>query len=164
MPKWLRTDDATRCATQFASAASTAARAVAPLEWTFDLSLWVELPPPPDAFLLELAREALGDEADMLQREPEFLNAFVVDGRSSRTYRFVYSSDHLSLSRERALEAHQKIGDHISASSTPITLRGSGPVHAGPPPPGDPASAELTAVEEAGAYRRELGVRRRRMK
>ena len=91
-----------------------AARAVSPLTWAFDNSFWLPdgggEPPTPDA-LLARARDALGADgaAHTLAAPPTLLDAYTrpTDGRRARTHRFVYSSDTLALSRERALTAER---------------------------------------------------------
>ena len=102
-----------------------AARAVSPLTWAFDNSFWLPdgggEPPTPDA-LLARARDALGADgaAHTLAAPPTLLDAYTrpTDGRRARTHRFVYSSDTLALSRERALRLNARVCEGIAQSGT----------------------------------------------
>jgi hypothetical protein len=83
---------------------------VGPLEWTLDNSFWLDGPsadsPPDPATLLAECRDALGAHAaHVLADEPSLVDSYErpEDGRKARTYRFVYRSSTLALSRERAL-------------------------------------------------------------
>jgi len=88
--------------------------AVAPLEWAFDNSFWIDGEPMAESELQRIGREALGEAAHALVAPPTLLDAWTSPaGRSSRTYRFYYRSDQLALSRERALGFNAQLCEAI---------------------------------------------------
>ena len=77
-----------------------------PFEWTLDNSFWLQGEPPAPSEMLSLCREAVGVEsAHALVAEPQLIDAYEQpsDGRRAHTYRFVYRSSVLPLTKERAL-------------------------------------------------------------
>lgn len=101
------------------SAGESAPSGVAPLEWTLDNSFWIDGDAvPSEATLHDHCREALGpDRAHALAEAPSLIDAYTrpADGRRARTYRFVYRSSVLPLSRERALEINGAVCEALAA-------------------------------------------------
>jgi hypothetical protein len=99
-------------------AGAEAPLAVAPLDWSFDNSFWLESKDAPaPAALLDHTRAALGvHAAHAVAREPELIDSYTrpEDGRQARTYRFWYSSSVLALSRDHALELNAAVCTALS--------------------------------------------------
>lgn len=103
--------------------AGAAAEGVAPLEWTLDNSFWLHgeaaSSPPEGAELLEVCRRALGEEgaSDVLAETPALVDAYErpEDGQKARTFRFIYRSSTVALSRERALKLNARVCDALKA-------------------------------------------------
>eukprot|EP00967_Tisochrysis_lutea_P082783 scaffold114734_cov33-Tisochrysis_lutea.AAC.2 len=102
--------------------ASQTARSIAPLEWVFDNSFWVDTEHPLSGEDIEsLCRTSLKDEAHVVKKTPELIDAWTSpEGRSSRTYRFFYSSSAIALSRDRALEINRRICENVAASGNSL--------------------------------------------
>lgn len=98
--------------TRAAAAAAVPPRAVAPLEWVFDNSFWLDGRVPEETELWAAGRAALEPvEQHTLTAAPALIDDYTRpdDGRRARTYRFSYSSSTLALSRELALELNARV-------------------------------------------------------
>lgn len=116
-------------------------RSVAPLEWAFDNSFWVEGTPRDEASLAEIGRSGLGEAADALAGPPQLLDMYEsAEGRHARTLRFCYRSDRLPLSRERALALNSSLCEAIAAA-------GAGQLRV----PGEGAAPAADAAPDAAA-------------
>ena len=111
-------DDAAEAAVDGARAAvPRVVEGVAPLEWTLDNSFWLHgaaaSSPPEGPELLEACREALRHEraSDVIAEPPSLVDAYErpEDGQRARTFRFVYRSSRVALSRERALVFNARV-------------------------------------------------------
>lgn len=93
------------------------ARSVAPVEWAFDNSFWMDTERPWTELELEhFCRSSLGEEAEVLRGPPDLFDVWEnPDGRRARTYTFTYSSSRLALSRDRALRINGRVCEAIAA-------------------------------------------------
>ena len=126
--------------TRAAAAAAVPPRAVAPLEWVFDNSFWLDGRVPEETELWAAGRAALEPaEQHALTAAPALLDDYTRpdDGRRARTYRFSYSSSTLALSRELALELNARVCEATVTSfsaehRTPADDQPAGGAPAGP--------------------------------
>ena len=133
--------------TRAAAAAAVPPRAVAPLEWVFDNSFWLDGRVPEATELCAAGRAALEPaERHALTAPPALIDDYTRpdDGRRAHTYRFSYSSSTLALSRELALELNARV-----CEATVTTFSAQRRTVAGDQPAGG-AAAGLAAAEGAG--------------
>eukprot|EP00964_Phaeocystis_antarctica_P013586 scaffold7454_cov60-Phaeocystis_antarctica.AAC.6 len=133
--------------TRAAAAAAVPPRAVAPLEWVFDNSFWLDGRVPEATELCAAGRAALEPaERHALTAPPALIDDYTRpdDGRRAHTYRFSYSSSTLALSRELALELNARV-----CEATVTTFSAQRRTVAGDQPAGG-AAAGPAAAEGAG--------------
>ena len=133
--------------TRAAAAAAVPPRAVAPLEWVFDNSFWLDGRVPEATELCAAGRAALEPaERHALTAPPALIDDYTRpdDGRRAHTYRFSYSSCTLALSRELALELNARV-----CEATVTTFSAQRRTVAGDQPAGG-AAAGPAAGEGAG--------------
>ena len=134
---------------------------VAPLECTLDNSFWLpdELPSearaqvtpkdgcegsaaePSIEWMLKVSQQALGPHAaHVLVSEPALVDVYErpEDGRRARTYRFVYRSDRLALSRDRAIQLNAVVCKAIEEN---LLLDHRNPVHPSTETDDDPSAS-----------------------
>ena len=90
---------------------------VSAIEWSFDNSLWVDADEPPsEADLSSLCHAALGLDGDVLIGPLMLLDVWTSpEGRSARTYRCLYRSSRIALSRDRALGINSRVMRALSS-------------------------------------------------
>ena len=144
--------------TRAAAAAAVPPRAVAPLEWVFDNSFWLDGRVPEALELCAAGRAALEPaERHALTAPPALIDDYTRpdDGRRAHTYRFSYSSSTLALSRELALELNARVCEATvtTFSAQRRTVAGDQPAGgtAAGPAAGDAARGKGAGAEGAAA-------------
>ena len=87
--------------------------AVSPFEWSLDNSFWLDgdETPDPEAMLTHCRTALASNAAHAIAEAPRLIDSYQrqEDGRQARTYRFLYRSSVLALSKARALELNRDV-------------------------------------------------------